>query len=122
MPKKPKTPKIDGEIVADEVDRIRKAIRQVWQWTSLARRKCIARATDKNGFAKCEGCKRKVPKVYADHIEVMGSVLSPNYIKRMWCHSTALQALCGRCHSAKTREERAAAKKEKEGGNFCDNF
>lgn len=111
MPKKSKITKIvkiDGAITAPEIDRIRKAIRQVWMWTSVSRRNCIKRATDSEGFGICEGCKRKVPKVYADHIEVMGDPLHPTYIARTWCHSSKLQALCKRCHDKKTKEEKKA--------------
>lgn len=111
MAKKKKLEKIDGEINGNEIERIRTAIRRVWGWTSLARKLCIKRATDKMGFGICEFCGEKVPKVYADHIKVMGDVLAPDYIKRMWCHSSELQALCKSCHSKKTRLERKAKRK-----------
>lgn len=101
--------KLDGDISAKELERIRNAIREIWQWSSIARKNCIKRATDKNGFGHCEQCKKKVPKVYADHIEVMGSVLAPDYIKRMWSSSDTLQALCQNCHNKKTKLEREAA-------------
>lgn len=120
MPKKPKSIKIDGEISADEIDGIRKAIRQQWGWKSVARKNCIRRATDKNGFGHCENpdCKKKkVPKLLVDHIQVMGDVLAPDYIKRMWCHSSKLQALCKKCHDKKTNKERATARKLKEERN-----
>jgi hypothetical protein len=107
---KPKPPPQDGGLNPKIIKRIRSALRLEWSYTSAARRICIARATDKNGFGHCEECRRKVPKLYADHIKVMGDVLAPDYIKRMWCSSKHLQALCKRCHDRKTREERAIEK------------
>ena len=107
---KAKVAKVDGELSAKDIKNIRAAIRQVWSW-SYSRRLCIARATDKAGFARCEGKDhpgKRVPKVFADHIETMGHPLAPDYIKRMWCHSSKLQALCDKCHRAKTNAENKA--------------
>lgn len=95
----------DGGLSAKQRQQLSSAIRQVWSW-SYARRVCIARATDKNGFGKCELCKRRVPKLFADHIEPCGDVLSDGFIARMFRASKFLQALCKRCHDRKTREER----------------
>lgn len=106
MAKKKSSDKIDGEISPKEVIRLRGAIRQVWGWESLARRICLKRAALPEDFAKCELCKKIVSKVYADHIEVMGSPTASDYIVRMWCHSSKLQALCKKCHGKKTRQER----------------
>lgn len=103
--------KIDGEIIPLEVEKIRNAIRLVWSQNSIARRICLKSATDKDGFGTCKSCKRIVPKLYADHIEVMGSIFAPDYISRMWCHSSKLQPLCAKCHNKKTKEEREAQAK-----------
>ncbi len=102
-----KETKVDG-INPRDIDNLRKAIRQVWSW-SYPRKLCIARATDKDGFGKCEKCKRRVPKLFGDHKQVMGDVLAPDYIKRMWTPSKNLQALCKKCHDKKTRDERKEA-------------
>ncbi len=96
--------KIDGGLDADTIKKLRGAIRQVWSW-SHSRKVCIARATDKEGFGRCEKCKKKVAKLFADHIEVMGDIRGEKYLDRMWCASTELQALCKKCHDAKTKDE-----------------
>jgi hypothetical protein len=105
--------KLDGELTATDIKQIRSALRQVWGRSSLARKLCIKRATGKDGFAKCELCKKKVPKVAVDHIQALGDVQAPDYIKRLWCHSSKLQALCLSCHGKKTRAERKAQDKPK---------
>lgn len=109
--KKLQSAKIDGSISWKEIERLRNAIRQVWQWTSVSRRICIKRATGKDGFATCENieCLKRVPKVFADHIQVLGSPLAPDYLIRLYCHSKELQALCQKCHDKKTKAEREAA-------------
>lgn len=103
--------KIDG-LSPKDVEKIRKAIRQVWSW-SYPRRLCIARATGKDGFPKCEQCKKKVPKVYPDHITPVGEVDS-GFIERLFTPSKNLQAICKKCHDKKTREERAQSKRDRE--------
>lgn len=95
--------KIDG-LSPKDVEKIRRAIRQVWSW-SWPRKLCIKRATGKDGFPRCEKCKRKVPKVYPDHITPVGDV-DAGFISRLFCSSKKLQALCKKCHDRKTREER----------------
>ena len=105
--KKPKTPKIDG-ISADDIKRIRQAIRQVWCW-SHPWRLTKARAIGKDGFPRCEKCKKKVPKVFIDHIQNVGDV-DEGFIKRLFVPSSHLQALCKKCHDAKTKLERAEMK------------
>jgi len=102
--------KIDG-LGADDIRKIRTAIRQVWSW-SYPRRLCVERATGKDGFPRCEKCKKKVPKVYPDHIQNVGEV-DAGFIKRMFVSSQFLQALCRSCHGKKTRAERAQSKKAK---------
>lgn len=106
--KKPKALPVDG-LSAKDVEKIRKAIRKVWSW-SFPRKLCINRATGKDGFARCEQCKRKVPKIHADHIARVGDV-DGGFIARLFCPSKGLQALCTSCHGKKTKAERNAAKK-----------
>lgn len=111
MPKKKakKTAKKQTEIVdglsPKDIEKIRRAIRQVWSW-STPRKLCIKRATHKDGFPRCEACKKKVPKIYPDHIEPVGNVDS-GFIARLFVPSIQLQALCKKCHDQKTRAERA---------------
>lgn len=96
--------KIDGLGPIDE-KRLRTAIRQVWSWNH-ARRLCIERATDEEGFGRCEGCKRKVPKLFADHKDQIGEFKARTFIERMFVPSSELQALCKRCYDAKNRIDR----------------
>lgn len=107
MAKKKVKEKIDG-LSPGDVEKIRKAIRQVWSW-SYPRRLCLQRAMGKDGFPRCEGKShegnRKVPKVYADHIQRVGDV-DAGFLKRLFTPSTNLQALCKKCHDRKTKEER----------------
>jgi hypothetical protein len=103
--KKRQKEKADGGINSKQRQQLASAIRQVWCW-SHARKVCIARATDDKGFGRCEICKKKVPKLFADHIEACGDLLAKGYLSRMFRPSTALQALCRKCHDAKTRLER----------------
>lgn len=107
-PKKQAVQRTDG-LSAGDVEKIRKAIRQVWSW-SYPRRLCIARCTDKDGFAKCEQCKQRCPKIFVDHIERVGDV-DAGFISRLFCPSKDLQGLCKRCHQDKTNEERRVAKR-----------
>ncbi len=109
-PKKVKPPKVDG-LGQSDIENLRKAIRQVWSW-SHARKLCLARAMDAEGFPVCEQCKQRVPKVYPDHT-IPAGVLDAGYIKRMFCPSAQLQALCKKCHAPKTAAERKAAKELK---------
>lgn len=104
MAKKQKLEKIDGLGPIDE-KRLRTAIRQVWSW-NYARKLCIERATDRDGFGHCEGCGAKAPKLFADHIEPVGTFNARTFIERMFISSKYLQALCKKCHDAKTREEK----------------
>lgn len=114
---KKKVEKVDG-LSAKNIEQIRKALRQVWSW-SYPRKLCIARATGKDGFPKCEGCKKKVPKVYPDHIRAVGDV-DEGFLRRLFCPSNELQALCRKCHDRKTRAERAAKAKTKDLESITD--
>lgn len=106
---KKKPPPQDGGLTPETIQRLRSAIRQVWVWTSYARRLCLKRALIKNGFSRCEECKKKVPKVYADHIRPVGN-LDAGYFDRLFCPSYDLMAICKRCHGIKTRAERELLK------------
>ncbi len=102
----PKTPKFDG-LGPHEKKKIRAAVRQVWH-RSYARKLCVDRSTDSSGYSVCELCKKRNPKNKIDHIHTVGEV-GPGFIERMFVPSSQLQALCKKCHDAKTRVERAAA-------------
>ena len=70
-----------------------------------------------DGFPRCENLAcpsagAAVPKVFVDHIDPVGEVGGPSYIQRMFIPSVRLQALCKKCHDAKTKAERRAAKGE----------
>lgn len=103
--------KIDG-LGPDDLQKIHKAVRQVWSWSHpwrLVKKRC----THEDGFMRCENkkCESKgkpVPKVFVDHIDPVGEIGGPDYIKRMWTPSINLQGLCKKCHDAKTKAERAA--------------
>lgn len=103
--------KVDG-LGPKDIKRLRSAIRNVWRYShpwKLVTQRCLL----PDGFSKCEGCKKKCPKVFVDHIQNVGDVDSGNYILRMWTPSKNLQGLCKKCHDAKTKLERQANKKEK---------
>ena len=95
--------RFDG-MSAKDVANLRKATRQVWSW-SLPRKICIERSIDLDGFYKCEGCRDRVPRVHVDHIVPVGH-LDGGYFERLYVTADGLQALCQKCHSAKTKAER----------------
>jgi hypothetical protein len=110
--KKEKPEKVDG-LGPDDLKKIHKAVRQVWSW-SHPWRKTKARAMGKDGFPRCENrkCEKRgkpVPKVFVDHVDPVGEVGGPKYIQRMFIPSIRLQALCKKCHDAKTKAEKKAA-------------
>ena len=109
--------KIDGGMSKKDIEAIRRAVRQVWSWKSHARKICLARAVGADGFPRCEECKKKVPKVFADHIEPVGDV-DDGFLKRLWCSSKELQAICKKCHDKKTAGERNKKSKLKRIGDF----
>lgn len=112
--KKEKPPKVDGLSAAD-IERIRKAIRQVWSW-SHPRRLCAQRCIGRGGFSYCERCKKRAPKIFIDHRVAVGLV-DGGFIERLFCPSSALQGLCKVCHDLKTKQERVALRK-----GFTDSF
>lgn len=103
MAKRKSLERFDG-LNPDDERKLRIAIRQVWSW-SYSRRLCIQRATGKDGFARCEECKRKVPKVQPDHIEPIGRFDPKTFIQKCFVPSDQLKALCRSCHGKKTRLE-----------------
>lgn len=107
--KKVKESPNDGGLSPKEVARLRSAIRMVWQRCSHARKLCQKRCLTEDGFSKCESCDNVVPKIQVDHKIPAGS-FDAGYIKRMFCASSELQALCQVCHTYKTKEERKRAK------------
>lgn len=110
--KKEKPKPVDGLGLKD-IQKIRNAIRQVWHW-SYAKKLCMKRCTGKDGFSRCEKCKKKAPKVYVDHIQNVGDV-DEGFISRLFCPSSGLQGLCKVCHDAKTRLERKAIQEAAKG-------
>lgn len=101
MPKKLKP--TDG-LGPKEIKNIRTALRLVWQ-RSHSRKLVVTRCTGKDGFTKCEKCKKKTPKLKVDHILACGDV-DGGYITRLFTPSKNLQGLCHECHKVKTKEER----------------
>lgn len=102
--KKQKPDKIDG-FGSYEKQKVSNAIRQVWLRTSHARRLCVKRCTDQEGFAFCELCKVRTPKLKVDHIVAIGSVDKAGFLNKLFCPSNWLQGLCSPCHKIKTRED-----------------
>lgn len=47
-----------------------------------------------------------MPKLYADHKKAVGAFDARTFIVRMFIPSGQLQALCKKCHDAKTRAEK----------------
>lgn len=97
----------DGGLDANARARLRSAIREVWHWTSYARKLCLKRAVGEDGFPRCELCREMVPKVFADHKTPCGK-FDAGFIDRLFVSSKELQALCKKCHDRKTRAEKKA--------------
>lgn len=115
MAKKAKLAKIDG-LGPDDIKKIRAAVRQVWTW-SHAYRLAKKRNIGKDGFPRCEQCRKKVPKTYVDHLVGVGAVDS-GFIYRMFVPSSKLQNLCKKCHQPKTNKERAEMRRKEKEENF----
>ncbi len=103
-----KAEKIDGFGPAEK-KAIHSAVRLVWQ-RSKARRLAIARATDAQGYVRCEQCKKRTPKHHVDHPTPVGEVGGPRYIQKMFIPSHKLKVLCPPCHKPKTKKERQKKK------------
>jgi len=93
-----------------EIKKIRTAIRLVWH-RSWARALVVKRCTGKDGYYRCELCKKKTPKIKIDHIKQVGDV-DEGFIKRLFCSSKELQGLCDPCHKVKTKAERKTKPKK----------
>lgn len=104
MAKKEKEPRVDG-LGPRERKQIHSAVRLVWS-RSHARRLAILRATDAQGFTRCEVCRKRSPKVHVDHPDPVGAVDGPDYIKKMFQPSRFYKVLCPPCHRLKTKEDR----------------
>jgi hypothetical protein len=87
-----------------EKNKIRTALRLVWH-RSYARALVVKRSVRPDGFCFCEKCKKKCPRVQIDHVIPVGEV-DEGFIKRLFCPSTALRALCKECHKERTRVDR----------------
>lgn len=87
-------------------ERYRQALREVWYRSSSARKLVVKRCDIGGGYSRCEGCRKKVPKIYVDHIIPCGT-LDGGYIARLSVPSNRLQGLCKQCHDIKTKEDRA---------------
>ena len=103
---------VKAEVVSEwgpkDVKRFRNAARQVWRYTPMWRA-VVKRCALPGGYARCEQCRKKVPKIYVDHIKAVGDV-DGGFIERLMTSSENLQGLCKKCHDTKTKEERAALK------------
>lgn len=97
-----------------EIKKVRSALRVVWQ-RSHARLLVVLRCTDAHGFARCEQCGHRTPKLKVDHIEPCGE-LNGGYLKRLFCPSSQLQGLCHNCHCLKTKVERQSTRVKKKWG------
>lgn len=86
------------------------ALRKVWRDSSEARKICVKRSALAGGYSRCEKCKKKVPKIFVDHIVPCGA-LGPGYIERLSVSSAGLQALCDGCHKVKTKDDNARTKR-----------
>jgi hypothetical protein len=102
-------PKTDGWGPAEKKS-VHSAVRQVWQ-RSHARRLALKRATDAEGYYRCEDCGARAPRVHVDHIEAVGEVGGPDYVQRMFAPSDQLRVLDPKCHKLKTKAERATKKR-----------
>jgi hypothetical protein len=93
---------------------------------------CIKNARVRRGWYKCEGCSKEVPStlppkegnkrriknILADHIvpivdPAVGFVSWDEWISRAFVELDGYQALCHKCHTEKTAQERAIATERK---------
>lgn len=96
------------------------AARKIWRW-SPERREVIRDSTN-NEFYICAGTgnqpKHNVKKVQIDHIVPVGKAPKTfkgwdAYYKRLFCPISNLQALCTKCHKAKTKIDNVKTKTKK---------
>lgn len=96
----------------DDIKKIKVVLRKVWSWSHS--RKLVAKRCDiGGGYSKCEGCKKKCPKIFVDHIMPLGT-FDLGYIYRLFVSSKEMQGLCAPCHKAKTKLDMVAIKRNKE--------
>jgi hypothetical protein len=106
--KNKKLQKMDG-LGPYEVQKIRSALRLVWQ-RSHAWKIVTKRCTAPDGFKFCEKCHQPTPTLKIDHLKVCGDVMDGGYIARLFTPSKNLQGLCKPCHDFKTKGERSGKK------------
>lgn len=93
---------------------------------------CKKKAHISRGLYKCEGCgaevaptyydeesRKRMKNIFVDHIvpivdPAVGWTTWDDCIERMFCEPENLQLLCKSCHTEKSREEIAIAKKRRE--------
>jgi len=94
---------------------------------------CIRDARVRRGVYVCEGCgregpatlpppegnKRRIKNIVADHIHpivdpAVGFTTYDSWIERCFVESEGYQALCHKCHTEKTAEERLIAKERRD--------
>lgn len=97
----------------------------------------LKEARVERGIYLCNGCKQEVPattkvdgkrvkNVHVDHIipitdPTVGFTTWDDLIDRMFCEKENLQVLCNECHTIKTNEEKAIAKRRRAGDeDFSD--
>ena len=93
---------------------------------------CIKKARVSRGLYRCAGCgevvpptlpppdgkKRRIKNIVADHIEpivdpAVGFTTYDDWIKRCFVEIDGYQALCHKCHTEKTQQERKIATERK---------
>jgi hypothetical protein len=96
------------------------------------KQKCIQNAKVSRGLYKCASCgaigpptlpppkgkTRRIKNIVADHITPIvdpsvGFTSYDDWIERCFCELDGFQALCHKCHTEKSNEERAIAKARK---------
>lgn len=92
-----------GSPNAEDVRKIKRALRQVWAW-SHARRLVVKRCDLGGGYARCEKCRKRAPKIHVDHITPVGT-FNDGYVRRLFVPSDKLQGLCQKCHKVKTKAD-----------------
>lgn len=97
------------------------------KWPPIAQ--CLKNARVERGFYLCATCKEIVPatikvegkrvkNIHVDHIEpvvdpAVGFVDWNTYIERLYTEPENLQAICDKCHTIKTNNEKAIAKERR---------
>lgn len=113
MAKKKKNVKTDG-FGPYEKSKVRAAVRDVWRH-SLPHKLVRDRCSLKDGYSKCELCRKKVPKIFVNHKITVGDV-DEGFLKRMFVSADLLEGICDPCHKPITAAERkiSSAKRKAE--------